>query len=191
MAREPSSSAPTLNTPTTFKRCNRGVTPPAALLRSGIIRVSLSPRLRRKRRAVTSPTTTPNSPGSRSAKRPCCICSAMIETCGSSCGSMPLIWIGCIAPLNESMPSNSVKGTAAVTCGCFRAAAATGCQSSNGCAASRLAWGTMPRIRVLISFWKPFITESTTIIASTPRARPIIEVRAINEMKWLRRLARV
>ncbi len=29
------------------------------------------------------------------------------------------------------------------------------------------------------------------IIANTPSARPISEVREMNEMKWLRRLARV
>ncbi|MNE41249.1 hypothetical protein D3C80_1353100 [compost metagenome] len=67
---EPSSSAPTLNTPTTFRRCMRGVMPPGALLTSGTIRVSLSPTLRRKRRAVISPMTTPNSPGLRSSRRP-------------------------------------------------------------------------------------------------------------------------
>lgn len=50
------------------------------------------------------------------------------------------------------------------------------------CAALMVACGTMPRIRVRISFWKPFITESTMIIASTPSARPIIEVSEMNEM---------
>lgn len=49
----------------------------------------------------------------------------------------------------------------------------------------------MPRIRELISRWKPFMTDSTTIIASTPSASPIIEVIEMNEMKLLRRLARV
>ena len=52
----------------------------------------------------------------------------------------------------------------------------------SGCAALMVACGTMPRIRVRISFWKPFITESTMIIASTPSARPIIEVSEMNEM---------
>ena len=54
-----------------------------------------------------------------------------------------------------------------------------------------VACGTMPRMRELISRWKPFITDSTTIIASTPRARPIIEVIEMKETKRLRRLARV
>ena len=69
-ARLPSSSAPTLNTPTTDRRSMRGVIPPAALLASGTIRVSLSPTFRRKRRALISPITTPNSPALRSSRRP-------------------------------------------------------------------------------------------------------------------------
>ncbi|MCY1282617.1 hypothetical protein D9M70_314590 [compost metagenome] len=89
------------------------------------------------------------------------------------------------------MPSSSANGATPVTCGLPCAAAATTRQSSSACVPPRVACGTMPRIRELISFWKPFITESTTIIASTPRARPIIEVSEMNEMKWLRRLARV
>jgi len=84
-----------------------------------------------------------------------------------------------------------VNGTAAVTSGFFSAAAATGCQSSMGFTPTMAAWGTMPRIRDCISFWKPFITDNTTIIANTPRARPIIEVIEMNETKRLRRLARV
>ena len=60
-----------------------------------------------------------------------------------------------------------------------------------GLTPTMVAWGTMPRMRLLISRWKPFITDNTTIIASTPRARPIIEVMEINETKRLRRLARV
>ncbi|MCY1451605.1 hypothetical protein D9M71_684790 [compost metagenome] len=89
------------------------------------------------------------------------------------------------------MPSISVNGTAAVTSGFFIAAAATGFQSSIGLTPTMVACGTMPRMRELISRWKPFITDSTTIIASTPRARPIIEVIEMKETKRLRRLARV
>ena len=80
------------------------------------------------------------------------------------------------------MPSSSAKGAAPVTCLCCIAVAATFCQSSSGRSALRVACGTMPRMRELISFWKPFITDSTTIIASTPSARPIIEVSEMKEM---------
>jgi len=34
------------------------------------------------------------------------------------------------------------------------------------------------------------MTDSTTIITTTPRARPIMEVSEMKETKWLRRLAR-
>ncbi|MNJ67777.1 hypothetical protein D3C77_639750 [compost metagenome] len=95
---------------------------------------------------------------------------------------MPLIWIGCMAPLCVSMPSSSSSGTAAVTSGCCKTCSATACQSSSGCSADSAACGTMPRMRPLISFWKPFITDSTTIIASTPRAKPIIDVSEMKEM---------
>ncbi len=46
-------------------------------------------------------------------------------------------------------------------------------------------------MRVRTSFWKPFITDSTTISAQTPTAMPIIETRELMPMKRLRRLARV
>ena len=48
-----------------------------------------------------------------------------------------------------------------------------------------------PRMRARSSFWKPFITDSTTISAATPSAMPAIEMSEMKEMKWLRRLARV
>ncbi|MNN61943.1 hypothetical protein D3C81_1772060 [compost metagenome] len=160
----------------------RGVMPPGALLTSGTMRVSLSPTLRRKRLAVISPMTMPDSPGFSSSRSPCTMCLPMMETLVSCWGSMPLICTGCIMPLNESMPSSSAKGTAPTTSGCFMAASATRRQSSRGCSALRVAWETMPRMRELISFWKPFMTESTTIMASTPRARPSIEVSEMKEM---------
>ena len=47
------------------------------------------------------------------------------------------------------------------------------------------------RMRARSSFWKPFITDSTTISAATPSAMPAIEMSEMKEMKWLRRLARV
>ncbi len=46
-------------------------------------------------------------------------------------------------------------------------------------------------MRLRISFWNPFITDSTTINAITPSAMPSTEISEMKEMKWLRRLARV
>jgi hypothetical protein len=45
-------------------------------------------------------------------------------------------------------------------------------------------------MRPRISFWKPFITDSTMISAATPSAMPTMEIREMKEMKPLRRLAR-
>ncbi len=86
-------------------------------------------------------------------------------------------------PLNDSMPSSCVTGAMPTICGCADRRAATACQSSSGCSPMTVAWGTIPRIRALISRWKPFITDRTMIIASTPSARPINEVSEMNEMK--------
>ena len=46
-------------------------------------------------------------------------------------------------------------------------------------------------MRARISFWNPFITDSTTIRAITPSAMPSMEISEMKEMKWLRFLARV
>jgi hypothetical protein len=46
-------------------------------------------------------------------------------------------------------------------------------------------WETTPRMRSRNSFWKPFITDSTTISAATPSARPSMEISAMKEMKRL------
>jgi len=68
----------------------------------------------------------------------------------------------------------------------------TPCQSSRPPrSAEMVAWLAMPRMRVRSSRSKPFITDSTVISAITPMAMPSIEAREMNEMKWLRRLARV
>jgi hypothetical protein len=38
-------------------------------------------------------------------------------------------------------------------------------------------------MRSRISFWKPFITDSTTINAATPSAIPAMEISEMKEMK--------
>ena len=54
-----------------------------------------------------------------------------------------------------------------------------------------VACETMPRMRLRSSCSKPFITEITVISAITPTAMPRIDTSEMNEMKWLRRLARM
>ena len=51
-------------------------------------------------------------------------------------------------------------------------------------------WDSTDSMRSRTSFWKPFITDSTTISAATPRAMPDIEIIEMKEMKRLR-LARL
>ncbi len=41
------------------------------------------------------------------------------------------------------------------------------------------------------SFSKPFITDITVMSAAIPSPMPTIEIAEMNEMKWVRRLARV
>ncbi len=53
-----------------------------------------------------------------------------------------------------------------------------------------VACAAMPRMLSRSFFSKPFITETTVISAITPTAMPSIETSEVNEMKWLRRLAR-
>ena len=43
-------------------------------------------------------------------------------------------------------------------------------------------------MRSVTSFWKPFITDSTTISAATPSAMPATEMSEMKEMKLLRPL---
>ncbi|MNC43396.1 hypothetical protein D3C75_922530 [compost metagenome] len=107
----------------------------------------------------------------------------MIDTSRSRAGSMPLSSTFCTLPSWVSRPCIWVKGATATTCGfCFTCWARAG-QSAMGWPLSSVACGIMPNTRVRISWSKPFITESTTIITTTPRARPIIEVREMNETK--------
>ena len=46
-------------------------------------------------------------------------------------------------------------------------------------------WDTTPRMRSRSSFWKPFMTERTTISAATPSASPAMEISAMKDMKRL------
>lgn len=135
--------------------------------------------------------TMPKPPALSSASEPCLKKSGMIETLASSSGSTASTITVCTAPLALSMPCIWVNGATAVTCSWALTFSARARQSSMGWYDSTVACGTMPRMRVRISRSKPFITESTTIITSTPSARPIIEVSEMKETKWLRRLARV
>ena len=46
-------------------------------------------------------------------------------------------------------------------------------------------WASTDSMRSVTSFWKPFITDSTTIRAATPSAMPAMDNPEINEIKRL------
>ena len=84
------------------------------------------------------------------------------------------------------------NGAVASTCGCCAASLAIDCQSARRLPIALICTcEATPRMRSRTSFWKPFITESTTISAQTPTAMPIIETAELMPMKRLRRFARV
>ncbi len=92
----------------------------------------------------------------------------------------------------ESRACAFTKGAAATTCGSPSAIFAAACQSASRLSAPLICTcEATPRMRARSSFWKPFMTDSTTISAATPSAMPAIEVAEMKLMKWLRRLARV
>ena len=91
-----------------------------------------------------------------------------------------------------SMPWALTNGAAPTTRLSSSASFATACQSASWLFAPlTCTCEATPRMRARSSFWKPFITESTTISAATPSAMPAIEIAEMKLMKWLRRLARV
>ena len=92
----------------------------------------------------------------------------------------------------ESIACALTNGAAAITRGSCAAIFATACQSASWLSGPLICTcEATPRMRVRSSFWKPFITDSTTISAATPSAMPAIEMAEMKLMKWLRRLARV
>jgi hypothetical protein len=91
----------------------------------------------------------------------------------------------------ESIACACTKGALASTCSCCAASLAIDGQSESRLPAPLICTcEATPRMRVRTSFWKPFITESTTISAHTPTAMPIIDTRELMLMKRFRRRAR-
>jgi hypothetical protein len=137
------------------------------------------------------PSTTRNEPGSSSSSDPATMREPISATFSSSTGSMPRTTLPRTPGPEESIAWAFTNGAAATTWGLREASSAAFGQS-----ASRPPWPltctceATPRIRALSSLWKPFITDSTTISAATPRPMPSIETSGMNETKRLRRLAR-
>ena len=168
------------------------MTPAGVTVPCGAISVTLSPVNTRSARARSAPRTTPNSPGRRSSRLPLLIVWRKSATRSSWSGRMPRTSAPLTPPSTVNIACDWTKGAAARTSGCCAACAAIAGQSLSS-PLMPVIWmcEATPRMRVRSSFWKPFITDSTTISAATPRPMPSIEISEMKEMKWLRRLARV
>ncbi len=82
-------------------------------------------------------------------------------------------------------------GAAPLTSLLRNASLAVSCQSGMAPLASNTSMcASTDSMRSRTSFWKPFITDSTTISAATPSAMPAIEISEMKEMKLLRPLRR-
>jgi hypothetical protein len=132
------------------------------------------------------------SPPFRSASVPLVMWAPISDTLASSSGSTPRITVPEISPPTFTSASPSMYGAVPATSGFWLANAATSRQSGRPSVLPEIvACEAMPRMRVRSSLSKPFITDSTTISVATPSPMPSIEANEMNEMKWLRRLARV
>ncbi len=122
------------------------------------------------------------------ARRACrrCISLPMSVTCGSSDGSMPRSATPLTASCRVSSACASTYGAAPITSGFWRASCAVSCQLGIEPVGEKISTcASTDSMRSRTSFWKPFITDSTTISAATPSAMPAIETSAMNEMKPL------
>ena len=183
---------PTSNNPTTVNCLSRGITPAGVTMPCGAISATLSPVRTPSARASSDPSTMPNSPGLSASSFPARMCRPSSATCASRSGRIPRTTLPRTAWPAASIACALTNGAYPTTCGSCTASFATARQSASWLFAPlTCTCEATPRIRVRSSFWKPFMTESTTISAATPSAMPAIEMAEMKLMKWLRRLARV
>ena len=186
------SKCPESKVATTFICFRRGTTPAGVTCALGAISVTRSPSRTPSERASSDPSTMPNSPAtSRSSARP--LSAAPRSVTSPSCaGSMPRTTLPFISSPRASNACAAMNGATPSTCGLRRTSAmvCSGAGSATPPAAKISMCEITDSIRSVTSFWKPFITLSTTISAATPSAMPNIETAEMKEMKPLRRVAR-
>jgi len=85
------SYAPTRKTPVTVKRLMRGNMPAAVTVACGVMTVILSPGATPSFFASSCPNTMPKLPGVNASSLPSTIFLSIIDTCGSTFGSTPMI----------------------------------------------------------------------------------------------------
>src|SRR5438552_4106920 len=167
---------PISNSPTTRKLFTRGSVPAGVTVPCGVMTTTLSPTRAPSARASSAPSTMPKPSGLRSASAPARIWLPKSATVSSSAGSMPRTSAPRLTSPVESIAWPKTYGAAAWTRGFLRAACASDCQSATPPARPRISMcEATARMRVRNSSWKPFITDSTTMSAATPRAMPSIE----------------
>ena len=160
--------------------------PAGVMVPSGATSVILSPTITPRLVARSAPSTMPKSPGIRSVSLPPFISLSISDTCGSSAGSTPRSATPLTASWRVSSACASTYGAAPITSLFWRASLAVNCQSGIEPVGEKISTcASTDNMRSRTSFWKPFITDSTTISAATPSAMPDIETSAMNEMKPL------
>ena len=183
---------PTSKMPTILNDFSRGTTPAGVTVPCGAISVTLSPTKTRSMRARSAPRTTPNSPGRRSSRLPLLI---VLPKLGDA-----VLLVGQDAahqrPLDAAVEDEhrlrlDERGGGADVRMLRRLRGERRPVGQFAVDAGDLDVRGDAEDARRSSFWKPFITDSTTISAATPRPMPSIEISEMNEMKWLRRLARV
>jgi hypothetical protein len=158
----------------------------------GATSTTLSPCDTPSARASSAPSTTLYSPGLRALRLPPRMWRPNSATRSSSPGRMPRIKAPRTAAPLVSKPCAATNGATATTCSWRDACAATVLHpASVPPGPVNCTCDATPRIRVRISRWKPFITDSTVMSAVMPRAMPMIEKAEMTEMKRVRCLARV
>ena len=185
-------ACPASKMPVTVKRRMRGSTPAGVIRACGTTRVTRPPTVASSLSARSRPSSTLKRPGARLSKSPSTRYPPTSDTRGSRAGETPRISTPRTCPAWVSIPCNSTNGAAPTTSGCASAASASDSHpSSEPSIPEIVACEATPRMRSRSSRSKPFMTEITVIRAVAPSAIPIIEVRLMKEMKWLRRFARV
>ena len=185
------SKCPESNVPTTVTCLNRGATPAGVTWPLGATRVTVSPCCTPMAAASCLPSTTPKLPGVNCCKA-ASLTAAMLVTRGSMPGSMPRTITPRMVSPRTSNDWPDTNGAAATTCGCLRTFSMSTEGSVSACpkASYISTCDTTLSMRSRTSFWKPFMTERTTISAHTPSAMPITDAAEMKEMKPLRRAAR-
>ena len=183
--------------PTTWSVRIRGMAPAGVKSLSGTIKLMRSPTCAPTIAASCAPKATPKLPGFKPSMLPATNCFGKSDTLPSSLGKMPRIATPRIMLSRLRSPWELTMGATPTTWGWAATLSASGSQFAKPSGAVISTWDRTESIRSRTSFWKPFMTERTTISEATPKAMPAVEIPEIKDRKpsrlptVLRRLDRV